>query len=103
MKGSGWPALRSDEYSSTGVDPLLPYLSPRFQRYLEVSSLEIENNRKGTRSEVGILCPRFDSIFRGSFITILMLDVLLLRVESADATKYMRYIRDIFWKRVNFF
>lgn len=32
-----------------------------------------------------------------------MLDVLLLRVESADATKYMRYIRDIFWKRVNFF
>lgn len=102
MKGSGWPALRSDEYSSTGVDPLLPYLSPRFQRYLEVSSLEIENNRKGTRSEVGILCPRFDRIFRGSFITILMLDVLLLRVESADATKYMRYIRDILLETCKF-
>lgn len=81
---------------------LLPYLSPRFQRYLEVSSLEIENNRKGTRSEVGILCPRFDSIFRGSFITILMLDVLLLRVESADATKYMRYIRDILLETCKF-
>lgn len=102
VKGSGWPALRSDEYSSTGVDPLLPYLSSRFQRYLEVSSLEIENNRKGTRSEVGILCPCFDNIFRGSFITVLMLDVLLLRVESADATKYMRYIRDILLETCKF-